>query len=234
MKPYKAVIPAAGQGSRMKAGHNKQFIHIGHDPLLVHTLRVFQEDSSCQGIVVSVNPSEMASVQTLIDEAGITKVETLTAGGKERQESVYLGLKKLSGNPVVLIHDGARPFIDQGAIKRLTAAVEPGVGVVVGVPVKDTIKRTREHIVQETLKRDELWSIQTPQGFLLTDILAAHAHAEEQGFPATDDASVFEFSGRPVKVVEGNYANIKVTTPEDLIFAEAILRSRSKNQQEKE
>lgn len=234
MNPYKAVIPAAGQGSRMKAGQNKQFIQIGHAPLLVHTLRVFQEDSSCQGIVVSVNPSEMASVQAMIDEAGITKVETLTAGGKERQESVYLGLKTLTGNPVVLIHDGARPFIGPEAIARLTSAVEPGVGAVVGVPVKDTIKRTSGHVVQETLKREELWSIQTPQGFYLEDILTAHAHAEEQGYPATDDASVFEFAGRPVKVVEGNYMNIKVTTPEDLIFADAILRSRLPNQSEKE
>lgn len=230
MTSYKAVIPAAGQGTRMKAGKNKQFITIEQDPLLVHTLRVYQEDSSCTGIVISVNPSEMDTVQGLIDEAGITKVEHITAGGKERQDSVHQGLKALSGNPVVLIHDGARPFIEQDCIHRIVETVEPGVGAVAAVPVKDTIKRARDGLVTKTLKRDELWSIQTPQGFLLQDILKAHDKAACDGFPATDDASVFEYAGMPVKVVTGNYTNIKVTTPEDLIMAEAILRARRKGE----
>lgn len=230
MTSYKAVIPAAGQGSRMKAGKNKQFIMIEQDPLLVHTLRVYQEDSSCSGIVISVNPDEMDAVRTLIQETGITKVEHVTAGGKERQESVHLGLKCLTGNPVVLIHDGARPFIEQDCIHSIVNAVAPAVGAVAGVPVKDTIKRTLDGEVTETLKRDELWSIQTPQGFLLQDILQAHLKAERDGFPATDDASVFEYAGYPVKVVPGSYTNIKVTTPEDLILAEAILRARRKGE----
>ncbi|AOM84588.1 2-C-methyl-D-erythritol 4-phosphate cytidylyltransferase [Salisediminibacterium beveridgei] len=230
MTSYKAVIPAAGQGSRMKAGKNKQFIMIEQEPLLVHTLRVYQEDSSCSGIVISVNPDEMDTVRSLIQNAGITKVEHVTAGGKERQDSVYLGLKCLSGNPVVLIHDGARPFIERDCIHSIVRAVEPGIGVVAGVPVKDTIKRTKDGKVTETLTRDELWSIQTPQGFLLQDILKAHFMAERDGFPATDDASVFEYTGYPVKVVTGSYTNIKVTTPEDLILAEAILRARRKGE----
>lgn len=226
MIPYYVVIPAAGHGSRMKAGKNKQFITIDGTPLLIHTLRVFQEDSLCEGIVLAVNEAERQEMQEMAADAGITKVMKIVPGGNERQQSVYEGLKALSGNPVVLIHDGARPFIRIETVRRLTKAVEKDIGAVAGVPVKDTVKETSAGVVQKTLDRSMLWLIQTPQAFYLHDIRLAHKKAEDEGHPATDDASLLEYAGKAVKVIEGTYENIKVTTPEDLMFAEAIVRKR--------
>ncbi|GEL08368.1 2-C-methyl-D-erythritol 4-phosphate cytidylyltransferase [Salisediminibacterium halotolerans] len=226
MKPYYVVIPAAGYGSRMKAGKNKQFITIEGVPLLIHTLRVFQEDSLCEGIVLAVNEAERDEMRKMTADAGITKVIGIVPGGRERQQSVFEGLKALSGNPVVLIHDGARPFIRTETLRRLIEAVDKDVGAVAGVPVKDTVKEAIMGSVKKTLDRSLLWLIQTPQAFYLEDIRSAHKLAEDDNHPATDDASLFEYAGKTVKVVEGTYENIKVTTPEDLMFAEAIIRKR--------
>ncbi|MGJ9384579.1 2-C-methyl-D-erythritol 4-phosphate cytidylyltransferase [Salipaludibacillus sp. CF4.18] len=226
MKNYHVVIPAAGQGKRMKTGRNKQFLLIDHIPLLVHTLRVFEEDLLCSEIVLVVNQEEIAMMKDLMKEYSIAKVSHFVVGGKERQNSVHEGLKVLSGNPVVLIHDGARPFIRIQVIKELVASVEETGAAIVGVPVKDTIKQVNGTLVEKTVERNHLWSIQTPQAFYLKNILQAHETAVKQGYIGTDDASLMEYMNQPVSIIEGGYDNFKVTTPEDLLFAEAIIQKR--------
>ncbi|PYZ91831.1 2-C-methyl-D-erythritol 4-phosphate cytidylyltransferase [Salipaludibacillus keqinensis] len=226
MLKYHVVIPAAGQGKRMNAGKNKQFLLIDQVPLLIHTLRVFEEDLLCSGIVLAVNEMEIEEIETLVKEYRITKVKNIVKGGKERQQSVNEGLKAIHGNPVVLIHDGARPFIRREIIRELVQTTDANGAAVAGVPVKDTIKQVQGQEIVATVDRSSLWSIQTPQAFHLEEISYAHQMAEKQGFLGTDDASLMEKLNRPVAIVQGDYENIKITTPEDLLFAEAIIKKR--------
>lgn len=226
MKKYHVVIPAAGQGKRMNAGKNKQFLMIDNVPLLIHTLRVFEEDLLCSEITLVVNEQEMGAIHGLIKSFGIKKVTTIAIGGKERQQSVYEGLKKIQGNPIVLIHDGARPFIRIETIHQLIGqAVEVGAAVV-AVPVKDTIKKVLQNKIIATVDRSSLWSIQTPQAFHLEEIMYAHEVATKENLQGTDDASLLEHLNRPVAIVHGDYENFKITTPEDMLFAEAVIKKR--------
>ncbi|MDG5788142.1 2-C-methyl-D-erythritol 4-phosphate cytidylyltransferase [Evansella sp. AB-P1] len=226
MEKYTVVIPAAGQGKRMKAGKNKQFLLIDQIPLLIHTLRVFEEDILCHSIILVVNKQELKEVEKLIETYKINKVDKLVIGGKERQESVYEGLKVIEGNPIVLIHDGARPFVQHSVIHNLIHKVVEKGAAIVATPVKDTIKQAVDGIVEKTVHRNNLWSIQTPQGFRYNKIVKGHQEAEKQDFFGTDDASLMEFIGEKVYIVEGDYENIKITTPEDILYGEAIIEKR--------
>lgn len=226
MEKYKVVIPAAGQGRRMNLGKNKQFLLLNKIPLLIHTLRVFEEDSLCKSVILVVNKDEIHIIEKLLREYKITKVDHIVAGGKERQQSVFEGLKVIEDNPIVLIHDGARPFIKIATIHQLVLAVLEKGAAVVGTPVKDTIKEVNGSKICKTVPRDRLCAVQTPQAFRHSEILEAHKLAERAGFEATDDASIMENAGKDVFIIEGDYENIKITTPEDIIFAEAILNKR--------
>ncbi|MBU9710834.1 2-C-methyl-D-erythritol 4-phosphate cytidylyltransferase [Evansella tamaricis] len=226
MENYKVVIPAAGQGKRMKAGQNKQFLLLDQTPLLIHTLRVFEGDVLCESIILVVNEGELEEMRTLLLTYGIKKVEQIVLGGQERQHSVYEGLKALDGNPIVLIHDGARPFIQQSEIHKLVETVVKSGSATIGTPAKDTMKLVVNGKAVKTVERSSLWAVQTPQAFRLADILYAHKKAELDSFMGTDDASLLEFIGEKVTIVEGNYENIKLTTPEDIIFGEAIIKRR--------
>ena len=220
---YQVIIPAAGQGKRMKAGKNKQFIELNEIPIIIHTLRVFEEHAQCSGIILVINEAEKADFQLLIETYRIEKLKQLVFGGKERQDSVYNGVKAVKDEELVLVHDGARPFITQESIEHLVAkTVETGAAIL-AVPVKDTIKKVKEEIVTETVERAALWSVQTPQAFQLKLLLEAHEKARNEGYLGTDDASLLERVGQPVSIVTGDYTNIKITTPEDLYIAEAIL-----------
>ncbi|HZH62450.1 MAG TPA: 2-C-methyl-D-erythritol 4-phosphate cytidylyltransferase [Metabacillus sp.] len=220
---YHVIIPAAGQGKRMKAGRNKQFIELNEIPIIIHTLRVFEEHDQCSSIILVINEAEKADFQYLMRKYQIKKVQKLVTGGKERQYSVYNGLKVVKDEELVLVHDGARPFVTHGSIDRLVAkAVETGAATL-AVPVKDTIKKVEDGIVAETVERSTLWSVQTPQAFQLRMILEAHEKAINEGYLGTDDASLLERVGQPVSIVVGDYTNMKITTPEDLYIAEAIL-----------
>ncbi|WP_280772099.1 2-C-methyl-D-erythritol 4-phosphate cytidylyltransferase [Salipaludibacillus daqingensis] len=226
MPKYHVVIPAAGQGKRMNAGKNKQLLMINHVPLLIHTLRVFEEDLLCSEIILAVNEHEKEVIWSLIKDYQLTKVTKVVIGGKERQQSVYEGLKVIQGNPIVLIHDGARPFIRKETIHQLIAKVDEEGAAVVAVPVKDTIKQVSQNQITATIDRSSLWSIQTPQAFHLEEITYAHEVAVKEEVVGTDDASLLEYMNRPVSIVQGDYENFKVTTPEDLLFAEAIIEKR--------
>ena len=227
---YCVVIAAAGQGKRMRAGRNKQFITLGKWPVIVHTMNVFQKDANCKEMVIVTSPQERTDFEHLINQYEITKVTKIVNGGKERQESVYRGLKQLScEREIVLIHDGARPFIESDQIAQVTKAAVHHGAAVLAVPVKDTIKREKEMKVTETVDRSSLWAVQTPQAFRLSLIKKAPAYAQERGITATDDASLVEQLGDPVAIVPGDEHNIKLTTPHDLLVARAILKKRGES-----
>jgi len=224
---YEVIVLAAGQGKRMGASKNKQLIEINHIPMIVHTLSVFEKDDWCERVILVGAPLELDTLASLVTEYGLTKVDCITPGGKERQHSVYEGLKNVSSEEaIVLIHDGARPFITIDAIHRLVEKVSVHDAAIVAVPVKDTIKKVENEIVTETVDRKSLWAVQTPQAFRLSTIQAAHDKALAEGRLGTDDASLVEYAGGFVSIVLGDYDNIKITTQEDLYFAKAILEKR--------
>lgn len=223
---YQVILPAAGQGKRMGAGKNKLLIELQHTPVLIHTLRVFDGDDCCSELFLSVSSDDQEEMVNLIKENGIQKKITFVTGGAERQHSVYNAVKKINGDGIVLVHDAARPFIQKTLIKQLVESAEYNGASVVAVPVKDTIKKVKNGMVIETVERSSLWAVQTPQAFRVSLLLKAHQIAEKAGFLGTDDASLVEYIGEKVAIVEGDYNNIKLTTPEDLYFANAIMDNK--------
>lgn len=224
---YAVVIPAAGQGKRMQAGHNKQFLVLEERPLIIHTASVFEQDPWCKEIIVVANASEIYDMEGLFKEWGIRKVKQVVVGGNERQNSVHEGLKRLlPDHRVVLVHDGARPFVEREDIHRLVEQAEQTGAAVLGTKMKDTVKRTEGATVLETIDRASLWAVQTPQAFQAAVVTEAYDYAATHKIIGTDDTSLVEYMGRPVKIVEGSYDNIKLTTPEDMVVARAILQKR--------
>ena len=224
-KKFCTLIAAAGKGSRMNMDINKQYIEIGGKPILARTIEIFENCSQVDEIILVVNSNEIVYCkQNIVDVFGFRKVTAIVAGGDTRQASVYNGLLQLNDScSIVLIHDGARPFVsEESIIESIAIASEFGCACV-AVPVKDTIKSADSNdIVQETLDRSRLWSVQTPQTFRYSLILDAHKKAREAGFSGTDDATLAERLGHPLRLVYGSYYNIKITTEEDLVLAEAI------------
>lgn len=223
---YIVLIPAAGQGKRMGAGKNKLFLELESIPIIIHTLRVFEDDTQCESVILAIHPQDEVEFRSLLDRYNIKKVLSLVPGGEERQQSVYQALKTIYSDGVVLVHDGARPFIKKELIHTLTISAERQGAAIVAVPVKDTIKKAQNNKVVETVERSSLWAVQTPQAFRIELLHEAHRRAEAEGFFGTDDASLVERLNQSVVVVEGDYDNIKLTTPEDLFFAEAIMNKR--------
>jgi 2-C-methyl-D-erythritol 4-phosphate cytidylyltransferase len=222
---YQVIVLAAGQGKRMKAGKNKQFIELEGKPVIIHTLTVFENDPLCTQIKLVINKKEIEIFDNLLAEYSISKVREIVIGGKERQDSVYNGLTAMKETEIVLVHDGARPFIAQNVIHRLVEKAEHEGAAIVGVPVKDTIKRVKpDGMVENTLERTSLWMIQTPQAFQYSILMNAHQQAQKEHYLGTDESSLVERIDIPVHIVEGDYENIKLTTPEDLLIAKVILQ----------
>ena len=226
MGKYVAIVLAAGAGKRMNSSVRKQYMELSGKPVIYYSLKAFEE-SSVSEIVLVVGAGEIDYCrQDIVEKYNLTKVKTIVEGGKERYHSVYEGLKTIKNADYVLIHDGARPFVDMELIRRLTEMVEQCGACVVGMPVKDTIKVVNsEGFAEATLDRSKLWQIQTPQTFSYPLIYEAYQKviAEKDG-TVTDDAMVLEHAtGHAVKIIEGSYRNIKITTPEDLLVAEAFL-----------
>ncbi|MEC3704736.1 2-C-methyl-D-erythritol 4-phosphate cytidylyltransferase, partial [Bacillus subtilis] len=191
---------------------------------------VFDSHRQCEKIILVINEQEREHFQQLLCDYPFQTSIELVAGGDERQHSVYKGLKAVKQEKIVLVHDGARPFIKHEQIDELIAEAEQTGAAILAVPVKDTIKRVKDLQVSETIERSSLWAVQTPQAFRLSLLMKAHAEAERKGFLGTDDASLVEqMEGGSVRVVEGSYTNIKLTTPDDLTSAEAIMESESGN-----
>ncbi|RQD72817.1 MAG: 2-C-methyl-D-erythritol 4-phosphate cytidylyltransferase [Candidatus Syntrophonatronum acetioxidans] len=204
---------------------NKQYLNLAGKPLLAHTLsRLFQYPFRELIIVVAPGEEDYCREEVLIPYGFMDRAR-IVSGGKERQDSVYNALKILSAETeVVVVHDGARPLVSREIIANTVNSAYRYGAAIAAVPVKDTIKKVnREGFVVDTPPRETLWLVQTPQAFLFPLILEAYQKAGESGFKGTDDASLLEKEGRPVKIVKGSYNNIKVTTSDDLCVAEAFL-----------
>jgi len=223
-----ALIPAAGMGKRMGASMNKQYLQLGGKPIVARTLQVFQDSPLISGIILVIPEDEIPYCRReVVEKYQLTKVWDVVPGGSERQHSVMNGLRALqnhaSVDDIILIHDGVRPFIDEPILQQSINLASSGVGALVAVQTKDTIKVVRDDVVISTPERSTLWQAQTPQSFRYEQILQAHQQAVQDNFVGTDDCSLFERSGDPVKIITGSYRNIKITTPEDLVLAEAFL-----------
>lgn len=228
MKTYTVMLPAAGSGRRMGAGFNKLFLQIAGKPILIHTLAVFEQDSNCTGMILSVKPEEKSAIEEMLDRFGITKVVALVQGGAERQQSVAACIHAHQTGGVVLVHDAARPFIRHEVIRKLVETASVYGAAIAGVQVKDTMKLAPGGIVEETVDRSKLWTIQTPQAFRYELLKEASEKAEADGFLGTDESMIVERLGVPVRIVESTYDNVKMTTSEDLLFGEVLLKHRQK------
>lgn len=220
------IVVAAGRGTRMGTVESKQYLLLDGKPIFIHTLEVFRRHPWISQIVLVTGKQDVDRCRSWIAEYGIGEQIQVIPGGAERQDSVRQGLLHLS-TPWVLVHDGVRPFVTSEQITACCEAVRTHGAAVLAVPVKDTIKQAdAQGFVAATPDRRSLWAIQTPQAFRRTDLLAAHERATAEGFVGTDDAMLVERLGIPVRLVEGAYDNIKITTPEDLDYAEFIRKKR--------
>ncbi len=234
MRAY-AVVPAAGAGLRMGAGERKQFLRVGGKPILLRALEALSAWPGLTGLVVVAPPDQVERVRGLVEGAGVPGVLGVVAGGEERQDSVSLGLAglaaacpELGADDLVLVHDGVRPFPPVERLDELVAAATPD-GALLAVPCRDTLKRGAGGAVAATIDRGGVWHAQTPQAFpvaLLRDALAA---ARERGARGTDEAALVEALGRRPRLVLGDPRNVKVTVPEDLPLAEALVADRRRS-----
>ena len=227
-----AIVLAAGQGKRMNSKVQKQFLLIKGKPVLYYSLSCFQNSREIEEIIVVTGKDSINFCkQEIIEAYGFSKVKAVIAGGRERYDSVYAGLCACDDSDYVFIHDGARPFLTEDMIRRGKEAVLASGACVIGMPSKDTIKIADENgMVASTPSRSLVWNIQTPQIFSYAAIREAYERARQQNMAdITDDAMVMErFGNTKIKLVEGSYENIKITTPEDILVAEKILEKIQK------
>lgn len=227
-----AIVLAAGQGKRMQSHVQKQFLLLNDRPLITYALEAFENSPVDQIILVTGSDEIRYCREEIAEKYGFSKVTKVIAGGRERYHSVYEGLKAVKGAEYVLIHDGARPLLNQEIISRALEGAKGYGACVVGMPVKDTIKTAgADGFVASTPNRSTLWQVQTPQVFFYPWISQAYEKLfsrEEYQQGVTDDAMVLEaMTSHKVKLIEGSYFNIKVTTPEDMAVAEALLKFMS-------
>lgn len=224
-RPYcAAVVPAAGSARRME-GVDKLGAQLGGKPVLARTLEALESCPLIDEIVVVTREEQIPAIGELCRSYGIKKLKCVVRGGADRAESVELGLREISPEAeLAAVHDGARPFVSQRLLEEvLTTAARTGAAVP-AVPVKDTIKEAEDNLVERTLDRSRLWAVQTPQVIQADVLLGALKHCREKGVSITDDCSAVEAMGMAVTLTRGEYENIKITTPIDLAFGEAILK----------
>ena len=241
-RPVVVIVVAAGRSRRMATeggGLNKLMLTAGGRPVLAWTLATFNRHPEVRRIYVTASEDDLAPYRDLVTREGLNKVAAVVLGGRERQESVWLALRHVAENdfeagldPLVAVHDGARPLVSAECLSGVFAAAREeaersGGGALLCVPAKETVKRVVEGVVLETIPREQMMMAQTPQVFPLQTLLAAHQAAEVAGRAATDDAMLVEDAGGRVRVVVGDYENIKITTPEDLVVLEGILEQRA-------
>lgn len=222
-----AIVLAAGQGTRMNSSVQKQFLLVKGKPILYYSLLEFQESEVDEIILVAAPGTEEYCRQEIIEKYSLNKVVKIISGGKERYNSVYNGIMAIESCAYVLIHDGARPFVDKNIIENTIEAVKKYKACVVGMPVKDTIKIADDgEYIKDTPERSRIWQIQTPQAFEYLLIRKAYEKILSSGnVSVTDDAMIVELAANVrVKLIKGSYENIKITTPEDLKIAEVFCR----------
>jgi 2-C-methyl-D-erythritol 4-phosphate cytidylyltransferase len=223
------IIPAGGTGRRMGGEIPKQYLLLAGIPILAHTLSAFQRSPLVDEIILAVPEGDILEVRrTVVERYDFFRVSLVLAGGRERQDSVRNALAHVSDeHGVIVIHDGVRPFVTGDLIERAVAGAKKYGAVSTGIPVRDTVKEVDEAgRVVKTVPREGLWLTQTPQAFRREVILAAYQRAAADGFYGTDDASLVERTGIPVRMIPGDKDNIKVTTPEDLVQGEMIVCGR--------
>lgn len=229
---YELILLAAGQGKRMQASKNKILLSLMGKPVIAYAIDVFLADPACQHIILVIQKDEEDAMQRLLKKnfKRPSKKISIVIGGDERQDSVYNGLLAVSKKDgFVFVHDGARPFVTRSLLKQLYRSVTEQKAAILGVPVKDTIKKVIDGKVEHTVPRECLWQIQTPQAFVAEELIRVHERAREEQYFGTDDASLMEKYGeRTIQIVLGSYENIKLTTPDDMIIGEAIAKQRKK------
>ncbi len=220
---YTAIVLAAGNGSRMKLGYNKMFYTLNNKPIILLSMQKFLNDLNCTQLIIVVNEKEQDSIRFLLTKFNALNDKCIIVNGSsERQKSVYNGLKEVN-NEIVLIHDGARPFITKTLIQSLVEEAKKYGCAIPGVKVKDTIKYVENDFITKTIPREFLYAVQTPQACETKSLKIAQEQAKKEGYLATDEASLIEkYMDFPVKIVESSYENIKITTQDDLIFAEKL------------
>lgn len=217
------IILAAGSGKRMMADKNKILLDLGDRPIIAHTIAKFYNHPRVRKIILAIREEDRVQIDSIIDTYGFEDIVRVI-GGAERQDSIYNCMGVLSDDThILLIHDGARPFVDEDTITRsILETIECGA-TCVGVPSKDTVKIVdQEGLVIDTPDRSQVWCAQTPQCFRLDLIREAHIKARQEAFLGTDDASLVERYGNKVKMIMGSYMNNKITTPEDIRQARYI------------
>lgn len=225
-----AIIVAAGCGLRMGGEKPKQYLHLAQQPILWHTVVAMQACKQIDGLVLVVPQDDAQCCRDILSGALNSSVSLrFVAGGPQRQDSVYNGLRAVEDTSApVLIHDGVRPFVTPNQIESCLVAAQKYGAAMLATAVIDTVKETdSKGLIRKTIPRNNLWLAQTPQAFRYEVILAAHELAKTKGWVATDDAALLEKAGIPVRIVRGSRFNIKITTPEDMRLAEAIFLSRS-------
>lgn len=223
-----AIIPAGGAGRRLNTGMAKQYLPLNGQPVLVYSLDAFETATVIDEIILVVPETDIGFVGDLVLKRDFKKVAKIIVGGDERQDSVRNGISAIDDEcDIVLVHDGVRPFVTRDMIDQVVEALRDFPAAVIGVPSKDTVKETNDNdLVVKTVPRKNLWNIQTPQAFQFAVLQRAYDAAYLDNFYGTDDASLVERIGVPVKMIAGSYENIKITTPEDLIIAEALLKNK--------
>jgi len=226
-----AIIAAAGTSIRMN-GINKILYKIYGKPVIYWTLRAFESAEEVNTIIVVVKPEELSEINKLIKQWNFTKVKSVIIGGENRQQSIFLGIQKaeqlgFSDKDLCVMHDGARPLIKIDKINKLIQTANKKGATVLAVAAKDTIKQVDEQQrVIRTLDRDCLWLVQTPQAVRFGIVKDVFERSIEENFFSTDEAGLLEHFGYSVRIIEGNYENIKITTPEDLEIVKAFLRKK--------
>jgi 2-C-methyl-D-erythritol 4-phosphate cytidylyltransferase len=221
-----AIIPAAGSGTRIGGEIKKQFLPLKGKPIIVHTLQQFEHCSDIDEVAMAIPESAMSDMEAIVARYRLHKVSKMMMGGKKRQDSVYNVLNRLTlkDSDIVLVHDGVRPFIETKRIAHLLKVCKEYDAAVLAVQPKDTIRRsTGGGFFDQTMDRTALWLVQTPQAFRAKLLVKAFEKARKDKFYSTDEAALVERLGVKVRIVEGNYDNIKITTPEDLELGALIL-----------
>lgn len=224
---FDAIIVMAGKGERSKKRVNKVFYKIQKKFIFLHSVDTLLANSIIQKIILVVNPKDVTKVRRIMSSYDSTKYE-IVLGGATRQESVYEGLQKVTAQ-WVLIHDGARPFVSYEAIERLIDVIKTHTVATLGIKATDTYKIVQNNIIVDSIDRDNLYAIYTPQGGLTELLLDCHEKAKRNSFVATDDISIVQkYSKRQIALVESNPENIKITTPLDFIIAKNMMSRRNK------
>jgi 2-C-methyl-D-erythritol 4-phosphate cytidylyltransferase len=227
-----AIIPAGGIGKRFGSEMPKQFVEINSVPVIIHTLRIFEKIPDVEAVVLSVHNEWFTFTKELIKKYNITKVAEIVIGGVERQDSVSHALrtKSVEAAEIVIVHDAVRPFVSQKLVQSVIDAAEEAGAVIPAIFPKETIKeRTNKGMVVKTIDRTKLCMVQTPQGFWQDIILNAYTQAAKANFNGTDSASLVEFIGYKVTIIDGEETNIKITNPFDLKIGEMIFQENKKS-----